>query len=74
VGLAGGTELVAAEDAEEAWDLELAGVDEGPDLVVLLAPLGDRDPELAAKGDQAVAGEDFEDAPLGKIWTLHSTL
>jgi len=54
--------------------LELAGVDEGADLVVLLGPLGDRDSKLAPQGDQAVAGEDFQDAPLGKIWTLHSTL
>jgi len=59
VGLAGGTDLVAAEDAEEAWDLEFARVDEGADLVVLPRPLGDGDPELAAESDQAVAGEDF---------------
>jgi hypothetical protein len=59
VGLAGGPELVPAEHAEEAWDLELAGVDEGADLVVLLRALGDFDPELAAESDQSVAGEDF---------------
>ena len=59
MGLAGGTDLVAAEDAEEAWDLEFARVDEGADLVVLPRPLGDGDPELAAESDQAVAGEDF---------------
>ena len=62
VGFAGGPELVPAEDAEEAWDLELAGVDEGADLVVLLRSLGDFDPELAAEGDQAVAREDLQDA------------
>jgi hypothetical protein len=74
VGLAGGSELVAPEDAEEAWDLELAGVDEGADLVVFLGALGDRDPELAAESDQAIPGEDFEDAPLGNVGTLHSKL
>jgi len=62
VGLAGGSELVAAEDAEEAWDLELAGVDEGADLVVLLRALADGNAELAAEGDQAVAREDLQDA------------
>jgi hypothetical protein len=62
VHFAGGTELVPAEDADEAWDLELAGVDQGADLVVLLRPLGDGDPELAAEGDQSVPGEHLEDA------------
>jgi hypothetical protein len=59
VGLAGGTKLVPAEDADEGRELELAGVDERADLVVLLRPLGDFDPELPAQGDQAVPGEDL---------------
>ena len=35
----GGAKLVTAEDAEERWDLKLARVDEGADLVVLLGAL-----------------------------------
>jgi hypothetical protein len=62
VGLAGGTELVPPEDAEEAWDLELFGVNEGADLVVFLGALGDGDAELPAEGDQSVAGQDLQDA------------
>jgi len=62
VGLARGAELVPAEDTDKAWELELAGVDEGADLVILLSPLGDGDPELSAEGDQAVAGEDLQNA------------
>ena len=50
--------------------MELTGVDERADLVVLLGSLGDRDPELAAESDQAISREDFEDAPLGRVLDL----
>jgi hypothetical protein len=71
VGLQGGAELVATQDAKERGDLKLAGFDEGANLVVFLGALSDGNTELAAESNQSVSRENFQDTPFRKTGTLH---